>query len=227
MSITSNPQQGDDVSGKAVPVLLSNGAISWILPYNIHSISFNDMENGKFHGIMQDSSYCTTERFVQMLVDLYNDELGLGFINHDIMMKEYNDYCDWFYKEHEGFKTYRELSGKQKYVNGLRDKAVLYKNSTKTLVKPKKKYYREEDEMKGEQIIPTEIDPETEKTGSDYETVYSSDPAPMVTLKIPPIVTLNDKKRRVRKHFKPATEMNAGEKRCIVGFSQYPKRMVD
>lgn len=226
MTITSNPKN-EEINGKAVPVLLSNGAISWILPYNIHSIAFSDIEKGRFHGIIEDSEYCTVKRFIQMLVDLYNDELGLGFVDHDIIMKEYREYCDWFFEAHAGLKQYRDLTSDDKkeikapsLFNG---KTVIYKDSSKELLKPKK--YREIDTMSEEQIIPQEIDPETEKTGPDYETVYSSGKTePMNPISIPEV---NVHVINGRKRYKKSELMSPAEKKVIESFTYFPYHMKD
>ena len=226
MNITSNPKN-EEINGKAVPVLLFNGAISWILPYNIHSIAFSDIEKGKFHGIIEDSEYCTVKRFVQMLIDLYNDELGLGFVDHDVIMKEYREYCDWFFKAHAGLKQYRYLTSEEKkwikapsLFNG---NTVVYKDSSKELLEPKK--HREVDKMNVEQIIPPELDAETEKEGPAYKTIYSSGKnEPMNHISIPEVNThaINGRKR-----YKKSELMTPTEKRAIEGFTYLPYHMKD
>ena len=220
MTITSNPRN-EGKTGKAVPVLLSNGAISWILPYNIHSIPFCDIEKGKFHGIINDSEYFSTKRFIQMLVDLYNDELGLGFIDHDVIMDEYNDYCNWFFDVHSGLKQYRELDNTVK-APSLFDagKPTVYRESTKKLLKPQK--YREIDEIKGEKIIP-DINPEIEKTGPEYETVYSDEPGKPIATKII-VPELNFDKRR---KYKDKTKMTEADKKAIQSFVGFPNFVKD
>ena len=226
MNITSNPKN-EEINGKVVPVLLSNGAISWILPYNIHSITFSDIEKGKFHGIIEDSEYCTVKRFVQMLIDLYNDELGLGFVDHDVIMKEYREYYDWFFEAHAGLKQYRDLTSDEKkevkapsLFNG---KTVIYKDSSKELLKPKK--YREIDTMSGEQIIPPELDPETEKSGPEYETVYSSSDEPGKALSTQIIIPegFNIKKNPPKRgKYKDISEMPEADRKAIQSFTEYP-----
>lgn len=142
-----------------------------------------------------------------MLVDLYNDELGLGFVDHNIIMNEYHDYCDWFFKEYANLKEYKDLNFKDKI------------KSVKGIYKPKK-YYKKND-MDEEQIIPMDIDPETEKDGPDYETVYSSDSV-TVGSKIPVEKVLITSINKKYNKYKSLSDMNSNERRVIKNFIYFP-----
>lgn len=105
MSITS--MQDKEVKLE-VPIKLSNNLISYILPYNIHSFKAKDFSNRDYKGVIKDSSYCTREQFIQLLLKLYMYSLGIGGIDKEAVMKEYHDYCDEFWKNNKESKEFRE-----------------------------------------------------------------------------------------------------------------------
>lgn len=230
MEITSNPRN-EEIDGKAVPIILSNGGISWILPYNIHSITFTDISKGKFHGILRDSDHFTVNRFIQMLVDLYNDELNLGFVDHDVIMNEYRDYCSWFFETHKGFKQYRdyrEMSFHEKDIEIAPalsgGTTLIYKQCTKDSLKPKE--YYEQDELRCVETT-SELDPESEETELEYETVYSSEkvelmnPIPISKIKN----QLNHSNNGIR--YKNSGLMSFNEKKLIMSFQDFPLHTKD
>lgn len=106
MSITS--MRNKEVNRMEVPIVLCNGYISYIVPYNMHSITDNDIDFTMYKGCIADNQYFTAKDFMQLLVDIYLDSINIGLVDHDTVVKSYNDYCDWFNKEYPDLIEYRD-----------------------------------------------------------------------------------------------------------------------
>ena len=105
MSITSMHEKEVKIE---VPVKLSNNLVSYILPYNIHSFKPKDFSNRDYKGTLRDTSYCTREEFVSLLMRLYIDSLGVNSVDHDEVMRDYHAYCEAFWENNQDSKEYRE-----------------------------------------------------------------------------------------------------------------------
>lgn len=106
MSITS--MRNKEVDKMEVPIVLCNGYISYVVPYNIHSITDEDIDFEKYKGCLADNDYLTARDFMQLLVDIYLDSIGLGLTDHDTVVKKYEDYCKWFNKTYPDLIEYRD-----------------------------------------------------------------------------------------------------------------------
>ena len=105
MSITS--MQDKEVKIE-VPVKLSNNMVSYILPYNIHSFKPKDFSIRDYNGSLRDTSYCTRKDFVDLLMRLYIDSLGVNAEYHDKVMEDYHNYCIAFWENNKDCKEYRD-----------------------------------------------------------------------------------------------------------------------
>lgn len=90
-----------------VPVILCNGYVSYIVPYNMHSLHGTDIQHRNYTGCVADCEYITKDAFMQMLKDIYLDSIGMGTKSHDEVMKQYNEYCENFKKYNPDVKEWR------------------------------------------------------------------------------------------------------------------------
>jgi ribosomal protein L11 len=95
--------------GIEVPILLSNDMVSYIVPYNIHSFSNSEIELKNFKGCISDVDFISRYEFMQLLIDLYADNMDYGLVDHDDVMQRYNDYCKEFWKQHPDCTEFREV----------------------------------------------------------------------------------------------------------------------
>lgn len=88
-----------------LPIML-DGMISYITPYNIHSLSKTDLYNGIYKGSIIDNETYNVGDFVSLIADLH---YALIF-NRSMLTeteKRYKDYCNFFFKTHAGVVEYR------------------------------------------------------------------------------------------------------------------------
>jgi hypothetical protein len=90
-----------------VPIELSNSMISYIMPYNIQTFTNTELKVGKFRGVIADTKYITSKEFINLLLDIYLMETGIGDVDKNKVMKEYIEYCDNFWKYHNSKDEYR------------------------------------------------------------------------------------------------------------------------
>lgn len=108
MSITSMSHKEINME---VPILLSNGMISYVVPYNIHSFQNNDIDLKNYKGCLSDNEFISKKDFIQLLVDIYADSLAPNQQNHDEVVERYKVYCNNFWKLHNDcaeFRTYKD-----------------------------------------------------------------------------------------------------------------------
>ena len=90
-----------------VPIILSNGYVSYIVPYNMHSLHYKDIDYRRYDGVVVDTEYIKRDEFIQMLKDIYLDSIGMGTKSHDEVVKQYKEYCENFKKHHPDAKEWR------------------------------------------------------------------------------------------------------------------------
>ena len=90
-----------------VPIELSNSMISYIMPYNIQTFTNTELKVGKFRGVISDTKYITSREFINLLLDIYLMETGIGDVDKTKVMKEYREYCDNFWRYHNSKDEYR------------------------------------------------------------------------------------------------------------------------
>lgn len=101
-----------------VPILLGNGQISYVVPYNIYSVPLSEIASAKFHGCVADD-IVTREGFISLLVQMYEKSLHLRMDDTYSATIEglYKDYCRKFFEKYNNVREYRE-----KYENPHTDK---------------------------------------------------------------------------------------------------------
>lgn len=92
-----------------VPIKLSNGLVSYIIPYSIQTFTSTELKVGKFRGVISDSRYITSKEFINLLMDMYLVESNIGDVDKDKVMNEYREYCNNFWKFHKNDTEYREV----------------------------------------------------------------------------------------------------------------------
>ena len=88
-----------------LPIML-DGMISYITPYNIHSLSKSDLYNGIYKGSIVDNETYKVGDFISLIAELH---YALIF-NRKMLSeteKRYKDYCNSFFKTHTGVVEYR------------------------------------------------------------------------------------------------------------------------
>ena len=127
--------------GTEVPILLSNDMVSYIVPYNIHSFDKNEIELKNFKGCITDTDQITKYEFMQLLVDLYADNLDLGLTDKEDVMSRYNAYCENFWKEHKDCVEFREVEQAEidKRKANIQEQEI---QNTQPVEKPKSKRKR-------------------------------------------------------------------------------------
>ena len=88
-----------------LPIML-DGMISYITPYNIHSLSRADLYNGIYKGSIIDNETYKVGDFISLIADLH---YALIF-NRSMLTeteKRYKEYCNFFFKTHSGVVEYR------------------------------------------------------------------------------------------------------------------------
>lgn len=91
-----------------VPILLSNGMISYIVPYNIHSFSNQEVDLKNFKGCIADTEYISKYEFMQLLIDLYAYSMDLALVDAEEVIKRYETYCSEFWNVHSNHKEFRD-----------------------------------------------------------------------------------------------------------------------
>ena len=114
MSITS---MRDKEITMEVPILLSNDMVSYIVPYNIHSYTSEELELKNFKGCITDVEYISKYEFMQLLIDIYADSLELNLVSHEDVVTRYETYCNNFWKAHESRTEFREYESHIKSIN--------------------------------------------------------------------------------------------------------------
>lgn len=109
-----------------VPIKLSNGLVSYIIPYSIQTFTSTELKVGKFRGVISDSKYITSKEFINLLMDMYLAESNIGDVDKDKVINEYREYCDNFWKSHKNDTEYREVD-KDVRSNTLHELSYIYK----------------------------------------------------------------------------------------------------
>ena len=104
MSITSMRNKNVTME---VPILLENGYISYIVPYNIHSLHWDDLKVENYKGCLSSNARYSRDEFIQFLKNIYTDSIGNCSISHDELMTQYEDYCTKFFNKYNREKEYR------------------------------------------------------------------------------------------------------------------------
>ena len=76
-----------------VPVLWTNSKVSYIVVSKIFTRMGRDFVNCKYMGTMTDG----THEFIELLLDLHTDSLGMHPERHDDVMRRYEKYCKEFF----------------------------------------------------------------------------------------------------------------------------------
>jgi len=90
-----------------VPIVLDNGYVSYVVPYNIHSLHWKDIRFQDYVGSITDTSTCKRDDFLRLLKDIYLDSIGEGNIDHEELVKRYTEYRDTFFKKYADVKEWR------------------------------------------------------------------------------------------------------------------------
>lgn len=105
MSITSMTNKDVQIE---VPVKLCNEYVSYVVPYNLHSLNPADIELHNYKGTICDTERISKDDFIAMLRDLYLDHIGLGTRDHTAVMADYQLYCKNFWEEFKNVPEFRE-----------------------------------------------------------------------------------------------------------------------
>ncbi len=94
----------------AVPIMLSNYNLSYVLPYNIYGVSTEVISFEHYHGTLQDDVF-TRDKFIELLMDLYlmENNLPMAKTNEEVVL-EYNEYCEAFFSKYGPEKLLRTKS---------------------------------------------------------------------------------------------------------------------
>lgn len=134
MSITS--MRNKDVTME-VPIVMINNRISYIVPYNIHSLHWSDVEICNFNGCLTNTDICTRDEFITFLRNIYLDSLGgLGPVSHDDIVEQYNDYCDKFFEKYSDREEYRDINKAEKEINLPPLPRSIIHNNTSIIINP-------------------------------------------------------------------------------------------
>ena len=76
-----------------VPVLGTNSKVSYIVVSKIFTRMGRDFSNCKYMGAITDG----THEFIELLLDLHTDSLGMHPERHDDVMRRYENYCKEFF----------------------------------------------------------------------------------------------------------------------------------
>ena len=112
-----------------VPIMLSNGLVSYIVPYSIQTFTNTELKVGKFRGCISDTKYISSKEFINLLMDMYLAESNIGDVDKNKVMDEYKDYCNNFWKFHMHNAEYREIHNDVK-SNSLQEISYIYKPLT-------------------------------------------------------------------------------------------------
>lgn len=112
-----------------VPIMLSNGLVSYIVPYSIQTFTSTELKVGKFRGCISDTKYISSKEFINLLMDMYLAESNIGDVDKDKVMDEYKNYCSNFWKFHMHNAEYREINNNVK-SNSLQEISYIYKPLT-------------------------------------------------------------------------------------------------
>lgn len=104
MSITSMKNKEVEME---VPILLCNNMISYVVPQNIQSFFDADIDLTQYKGIISDTDIISKKEFLQLLLDIYLDGLGMGEKSHDEVKNRYDTYCEAFFKRNKNAIEYR------------------------------------------------------------------------------------------------------------------------
>lgn len=105
MCITS--QQNHDVTWE-VPIVMSNGTIGYVVPYNIFSYSTDEFSIDRFRGNLMDTEWGTIEDFIHLLMDIFLVTRKIKN-NSKKIKKRLDEYNEWFFKEYDEKKEYRVI----------------------------------------------------------------------------------------------------------------------
>jgi len=75
-----------------VPIMLSNGLVSYIVPYSIQTFTSTELKVGKFRGCISDTKYISSKEFINLLMDMYLAESNIGDVDKNKVMDEYKNY---------------------------------------------------------------------------------------------------------------------------------------
>lgn len=82
-----------------VPIICSNGKVSYIIPTQIYVHVERKFTEGNYHGMIHDG----VDEFLQFLMELYTDSLGINQGNHDNIIQKYDTYCKNFFADMPGY----------------------------------------------------------------------------------------------------------------------------
>lgn len=113
MSISS--MKNKSIDHLEVPIVLGNGYISYIIPYNIHSFNYSEIMYENFKGCIYDNDYITANDFIKMLMNIY--VYSKGVCTDNSVLEQYKNYCKWFYKTYNNIVEYRNRFMLQPLLN--------------------------------------------------------------------------------------------------------------
>lgn len=125
-----------------VPIILKNGYISYVIPYNMHSVSKFEIENdGVFMGSITDQPDMSTQDFIKLLFDLYVAVNDFGDeAQYQRTIRSYKKYTTNFEMTYEHVETYASTKpNKQKHHRDVSYRGCVIEESTKKTTKFDKK----------------------------------------------------------------------------------------
>lgn len=129
-----------------IPIELCNGAVSYVVPYNIYSMFPSDFDPEAFKGIVTDDSILTANDFFKLILDLYR--YSITGVDDSCVINRYNDYCLNFWKSHQDTPEYKDV----KLERFLNREVSSFENNVVIKNKKEKEPDTEADEIKGEVI---------------------------------------------------------------------------
>lgn len=110
MTITS--MKGKDTKYE-IPIKLSNGQVSYIVPYTIFPIDPNSIDFRNFRGMVQDNEFFTVNQFLRFLLALYSSINGILPMSN--IEEAFCTYIKWFQESNPNAIEYRDVKPSEEY----------------------------------------------------------------------------------------------------------------
>lgn len=222
MTITS--MKGKDTKYE-IPIKLSNGQVSYIVPYTIFPIDPNSIDFRNFRGMVQDNEFFTVNQFLRFLLALYSSINGILPMSN--IEEAFCAYMKWFQESNPNAIEYRDVKPSEEYykhkVLGRENDSVWSDGSIGSNMKFSDDVFKNLGIKKTDEVLTGEV----EETESSKKSGKEKLPAKATT-----------KKQPVRKPRKVPTgmvigrngkyvEMTSKDKKEIKKIDSYPRTYSD
>lgn len=122
MCITS--QKNHDVYWE-VPIVMPNGTIGYVVPYNLFSYDSTEFQQQQFRGYLSDTDWGTCEDFIELLMEIYMVTRKIGPVNRKKVEKRLKKYNKWFSNEYADKVEYRDITKSQDNTDEKEDGRIV------------------------------------------------------------------------------------------------------